>query len=234
MGLASRWADAIKGNPAYRWTSPFHYYDIENDPPLSCGKFLPPASNRSINLYNGVKRALNNHTCSSKRKTCNRCGSKFHNGMMMHLLQDAFQPLHLTGKARGGNEVWFVKNGTKYNLHKFWDTNVLEMHLKDVGYEDDIHKAVAYFYDKMKNTTLPENSCPTNVNSSNMDVLDYIFGKSQKVLDINCDLVWRTEIDDYIELSKEMVQGLIISSITTLNCVLERIYGNLTQTQSIL
>ena len=233
MGIASTWADTIKGNPRYRWTSPFHYYDIDNDPPNYCGIFARPPSNRTINLYNGVRRSLNNHTCSSDM--C--CGSKFHNGMLLHLLQDAFQPLHLTGKSRGGNEEWFVKDGVKYNLHRFWDTIALDLLLKD---EDAFgrEEAVAYFHDKIKQVEFPEKGCPVaekdarkdarkNSRKDSRELLNYVFSKSQEVLNKNCDIVWNTQRDDYIKIAQQTVQSLIIMSITTLNCALEYIYGNM-------
>lgn len=238
LGLASVWADVLKRNPKYRWTSVLHYYDIDNDPPSYCGIFEPPKSNRSLNLYNEVGRALRNATScepnhvsghrssefarqvparvGTPQTTC--CASKFHSSMLWHLLQDFYQPLHLTGKARGGNEIWFVKNGKRYNLHRFWDSGVLDLLMKDVlGYNYTDTQAVNYFYEKMSTVKLPEDACN---GEDVVSINGYIFSKAQKILDSNCQLIWDTTKEDYISLSKDMMERLILSSVVTLNCVI--------------
>lgn len=219
LGLASVWADVVKRKPKYRWTSVLHYYDIDNDPPLYCGRFEPPRNNRSLNLYNEIDRALRNATtCQQSPMPC--CASNFHGNMLWHLLQDFYQPLHLTGKGRGGNEVWFVKDGKKYNLHRFWDSDVLNLLLRDaVGENYTDAQAVDYFYDEIFHLNLSERTC--NITSMDADVISgYIFAKAQNILETNCQLVWNTDKDDYIQLSKQMVQRFIIDSIVTLNCVI--------------
>lgn len=217
MGLASVWSDIIKRNPRYRWTSALHYYDIDNDPPSYCGVFEPPKSNRSLNLYNEVGRALRNATLCKGGQHC--CASQFHSGMLWHLLQDFHQPLHLTGKARGGNEVSFVKDGKKYNLHRFWDSDALDLLLLDViGVNYTETQAVDYFYNKVSNLTIPEDSCRMSADAT--DINDYIFSKAQDIVSTNCQLVWNTDMDDYIQLSKNMVEKLILGSIVTTNCVI--------------
>src|SRR6478609_8346474 len=76
LGNASLWADTIKRNPRYRWTSALHYYDVDNDPPAYCGHVEPPSSARAQNLMNGLSRATANLTCSKIRlKSPVCCGS---------------------------------------------------------------------------------------------------------------------------------------------------------------
>jgi len=227
MGNASLWADQIKGNPRYRWTSAFHYYDIDNNPPEYCGVFVPPPNPRSVNLYNGVGRALRNSTQCKTEKSC--CGSKFHNGMLLHLLQDYHQPLHLVGKARGGNEVWFERGGKKYNLHRFWDSDCLEMLMRDVKDNYTRDDAVDYFWASLNNETFPELNCPKrNKEGSEENVnllMKYIFSKGQEILNNNCELVWQTQREDYLDASKGHVQKLLQDSVRMLNCVLEFLYN---------
>lgn len=234
MGIASVWADTIKRNPKYRWTSPFHYYDIDNNPPSYCGRFSPPSSNRTINLYNGIRRALKDTTqCSKKDKNSQGscCASKFNNGMLVHLLQDLYQPLHLVGKSRGGNDEWFIVDGKRYNLHKFWDSDGLNMMLKDsISTDYTTEDAINYFYRKLDDQFLPNPNCPSwqnNEQNNNMYtvILDYIFKDSQSILNSNCDLIWNTNDENYIIKAKELIEKLMLSSIKMSNCVFSYLYG---------
>lgn len=226
MGKASIWADLIKRNPKYRWTSAFHYYDIDGNPPLYCGRFEPPFSNTSINLYNGMKRALQNYTrCENHKRgqdvLC--CGSTFHNGMVTHLLQDMHQPLHLVGKSRGGNEEFFEKDGKRYNLHRFWDSDVVELLLQDMS-TFNYTNASTQFVKEVKRL-LPLSDCPTRGKNTRDDILHYIFKKSQETLNVNCDLIWHTERHDYIKASIERTYTLMLDSMLLSNCVFTYLYG---------
>ena len=216
MGTASVWADLIKRNVKYRWTSPFHYYDIDGDPPNFCGRFVPPPSNRSLNLFNGVKRALANYTsCVHRSSETPCCGSTFHNGMLIHMIQDLHQPLHLTGKSRGGNDEWFTKDGKKYNLHKFWDTEIVNMLQQDLP-GDLLHKDIV----ARANERLATEQCPASEDT----LLHYIFAKAQDILNVNCEVIWKTDVEDYIIVAKNRLYDLLVDSIVTSHCVFTCLY----------
>jgi len=226
MGKASLWADAIKRNPRYRWTSPFHYYDIDNDPPAYCGRMVQPANNRSVNLYNGLRRAIANITHITHNNVT--CGSSFYSKMLLHLVQDMFQPLHLTGKDRGGNDKWFEHAGKRYNLHTFWDTDVLNFHVMDIfGSDYTLHDAVSYFYNRTHETGNEKHACIDKEAEGTNKVsltMQYIERRGQKVLENNCRLVWNVDDLDYFDRSKREVAILVTESINALKCILETVY----------
>jgi hypothetical protein len=219
LGLASVWADVIKRKPKYKWTRRLHYYDIDNDPPNDCGIFLPPKKDRSLNLYNGVQRALVNATTTCDNKHC--CASVFYSNMLWHLLQDFFQPLHLTGKARGGNRVTIVIGDRHYNLHRFWDSIILDMLFTDkLGSDYTENTVINYIYGEISTLSFPEKRCEFR-DATAETVNDYVFNKGQSNLNVNCNLIWNFETSDYVERAKETVKQLLIDSIITMNCVIE-------------
>lgn len=52
---------------------------------------------------------------------------------MVHLFGDAHQPLHLTGRARGGNDIWIRFEGRKAKLHSVWDTLIIDKHIRELA-----------------------------------------------------------------------------------------------------
>lgn len=219
MGKASIWADTIKRNPRFRWTSPLHYYDVDNDPPLYCANLTLPENKKDLNLINGVRRSLVNITLSPLQNGV-KCGSFFHFNMLIHILQDMYQPLHLTGKERGGNERYFSHGGITYNLHKFWDSDVLKLALNDeLGEDFNWTDAVEYFYketkDKVKDIICAHEK-PIDVETVMLKLVE----DAKPVSQLNCDVVWRFTDDDYMEQSKDLVKKLITNAILALYCTL--------------
>lgn len=208
LGTASIWADYIKRNPRFRWTSPLHYYDIDNDPPSYCGHINEYPETKKLHLFTGFSRSLTNLTGPT-------CGSFFHFNILLHLLQDLHQPLHLTGKDRGGNEFYFNMDGKKYNLHKYWDFTGLDMMLTEkLGSEYSIDSVVDYFYDKSsKNIT-----CETETIESAKNNLLYL---ANEISLYNCDLVWNTKDPLYKQKSFVLLEKLILQGIETSYCILK-------------
>ena len=47
--------------------------------------------------------------------------------MLVHLVGDLYQPLHVgTGTDRGGNDVRILWMGNSSNLHRVWDSNMID------------------------------------------------------------------------------------------------------------
>jgi L-ascorbate metabolism protein UlaG (beta-lactamase superfamily) len=49
----------------------------------------------------------------------------------VHFVQDVHQPLHLSGRDRGGNDAIALFDGHQSNLHAVWDTLLLVKYLKE-------------------------------------------------------------------------------------------------------
>lgn len=116
----STWADKYKFK--YPWTKSFHYIDI-----LECGKLKNNCCNNIENLpYNIQYLSENNYS----NLTLNQNWLLY-----IHLLQDLFQPLHLYGLYRGGNDfkvqLYFSRFKRKTNMHSIFDLHLPQYFLSD-------------------------------------------------------------------------------------------------------
>lgn len=118
LALASTFADEIKSDPLFKPYGPWHYVNFpfeetyETYPKSEKGDIIV-AINRCISIL--------------KDETSNNAIKAFHLKMLVHLMGDLHQPLHIgLAEDRGGNDFqvqWFSE-GT--NLHAVWDTKMID------------------------------------------------------------------------------------------------------------
>jgi hypothetical protein len=117
LAVVSTYADEIKSDRAYKEFSAWHYINFSLDKnygeePLSKYGDLVTGINKCIAIIKDDK-------ASDKDKT-------FYLKMLVHFIGDLHQPMHCgRPEDRGGNDIqlqWF-NEGT--NLHRVWDTNML-------------------------------------------------------------------------------------------------------------
>lgn len=117
LAMVSTYADAIKSDDAFRKYGTWHYVNMNDDETYESSK-----KNSKGDLVTGIakcKEVLMNAASSKEQKI-------FHLKMLVHLIGDLHQPLHV-GKAsdRGGNDVkvqWFYKGS---NMHRVWDSEMI-------------------------------------------------------------------------------------------------------------
>lgn len=118
LAFVSTFADEIKSDRNYRKFSTWHYVNF----PLG-EKYDPAKRNPEGDIVYGINeciRILKDKKSSEKDKV-------FYLKLLVHLIGDLHQPLHI-GRAedKGGNDIqvrWF-NEGT--NLHSVWDTKMIE------------------------------------------------------------------------------------------------------------
>lgn len=118
LAFVSTFADEIKSDREFRKYSPWHYVNFPLGEQYDASKRNPQGD-----LIYGIEyciRVLNNENSSNQDKV-------FYLKMLVHLIGDLHQPLHI-GRAedKGGNDIqvrWF-NQGT--NLHSVWDTKMIE------------------------------------------------------------------------------------------------------------
>ena len=120
LALVSTFADEIKSDRKYKSFSPWHYVNIPFDKTYhDCEK-----SDRG-DLVTGIAK------CKAiiKDKTSSKADKVFYLKLLIHLIGDLHQPLHIGRKEdKGGNTIqvqWFG-NGT--NLHRVWDSNMIDQY----------------------------------------------------------------------------------------------------------
>ena len=118
LAVASTWADEMRSNPDFRKYSTWHYVNMPFDITYANSK----KSSRG-DVVKGIKickNKLSDTSISLEEKA-------FYLRFLVHLIGDIHQPLHV-GRAedRGGNDIkvkWFGKDT---NLHRVWDTHMID------------------------------------------------------------------------------------------------------------
>ncbi|KAJ9091752.1 hypothetical protein QFC19_008962 [Naganishia cerealis] len=52
---------------------------------------------------------------------------------LIHFVGDMHQPLHLTGRMRGGNDAIFNFEGRRRSLHSVWDSGIITKNIRELG-----------------------------------------------------------------------------------------------------
>ncbi len=118
LAIASTWMDDIKSDKRYDHTHDWHWVSIPDGM-----KYEDTEKNPNGDVIMTLERLIfelkNNQLTDSTKVEYIR--------MMVHLVGDIHQPLHVgNGLDRGGNQVkvkWFGQNS---NLHRVWDTDMIQ------------------------------------------------------------------------------------------------------------
>ena len=125
LAVLAGWPDTIRSR--YPWSGQLHYVNpVDDHPPSQC--FYGETGWTSPN---NVLTSLVNYT--SRVITESGWEGDMALRFMVHLFGDAHQPLHLTGRARGGNDIWVHFEGRKARLHTVWDTLLIDKQIRELS-----------------------------------------------------------------------------------------------------
>ena len=117
LAVASVWMDEEKSNPEYDHTHDWHWVTIENG--KSYSEMDKNPNGDIIQTINRLIEELEKGGLSKEQEI-------IHIKMLVHLIGDIHQPLHVgNGSDKGGNDVkveWFYN---KTNLHSVWDSKMI-------------------------------------------------------------------------------------------------------------
>ncbi len=118
LAEVSTWMDFVRSDDAYRFMSTWHYVSIDDG--QSYEDINPPENGDVIAVIERLISEL-------ERKEFSREDEAFALKCLVHLVGDVHQPLHV-GRTddRGGNRVnvkWF---GEESNLHRVWDSQIID------------------------------------------------------------------------------------------------------------
>ncbi|KAI0258999.1 phospholipase C/P1 nuclease domain-containing protein [Gloeopeniophorella convolvens] len=129
ISSVASWADTIRWRA--RWSAPLHYVGALGDHPSdTClfpgergwaghegGNVLDGIYNVSTILADFVQSSASSGVAMNQAPALAQEALKF----LIHFVGDMHQPLHLTGRDRGGNGVKVSWDGRVTNLHSLWD-----------------------------------------------------------------------------------------------------------------
>ena len=116
----STYGDEIKSNPKYKALRPWHYINLPLDESYANAKKNPKGD-----VVMAIKK------CIAKVKDQNEPKNEraFYFKLLVHFIGDLHQPMHVGRKEdRGGNSIrlqWFGKTS---NLHRLWDSHLIDSH----------------------------------------------------------------------------------------------------------
>ncbi len=118
LAEVANYADAIKSDPRFRKFTPWHYVNIPPD--LEYGEVPPAAEGDLIKAIEHCMSVLRDPKAPREDQV-------FYLKLLIHFVGDLHQPMHL-GRAedRGGNDIQLQWFGRGSNLHRLWDTNMIE------------------------------------------------------------------------------------------------------------
>lgn len=122
LARATLWGDEIKGDHSYDWAKPLHYINpIHDNPPSTCAyKPGPEDCPHDVCVTSGIR----NYTTRLVEGQGDQAEAfKF----LIHFMGDLAQPLHATGRQRGGNLALSRFEGRVTNLHAIWYINFLHL-----------------------------------------------------------------------------------------------------------
>ena len=117
----STWPDEMRSNPDPFWrkiAGPFHYVTVPEG--KTYAEVGPPEKGDSVTALNDFRKILLDDDASLTDK---QLALRF----IIHIIGDLHQPLHAgNGTDRGGNDVKVRFFGEDSNLHRVWDTNLVD------------------------------------------------------------------------------------------------------------
>ncbi len=118
----SNYADEIRPDSFFQYTAPWHYLDVPAEENFAQFQEFVNAQT-ATNLYTALlhwERVLAD-------PSTNRAVRIFALKMVVHLIGDAHQPLHVARtEDKGGNTIMLEFENEPTNLHALWDTKMIE------------------------------------------------------------------------------------------------------------
>lgn len=121
MALASTWADFIRNDSNYNYLTAWHYVDVDKGTP-SANLAIAMQKDTGANAYNRITFLVT----QLKNKSLSQADKLLYLRLLIHLVGDVHQPLHVSEHGdRGGNEIKVTWLGKPSNLHRVWDEDLI-------------------------------------------------------------------------------------------------------------
>ena len=124
VAMSSNWADFIKSDSTYKYLDPWHYINFEKN--LTYDQ-LKDVLKKDTGTVKDAYSAIVFLSKQLKKKNLPANKKQSYLRLLIHIVGDIHQPLHVSPEGTsGGNDVkvqWF---GDASNLHRVWDSQLIE------------------------------------------------------------------------------------------------------------
>ena len=118
LAFVSTYADEIKSDRKYRKYSSWHYVNMDSNETYEASEKNPKGD--LVTAIDTCVKVLKNDESSEEDVV-------FHLKMLVHLVGDLHQPMHIGRREdKGGNKIQVQWFGQGTNLHSVWDTKIIE------------------------------------------------------------------------------------------------------------
>lgn len=122
VAIESNWADFIKSDPKYSYLYNWHFIDLDKT-------YTYPEMQDYLKQDTQVDAYTKLQFCISelKKKDISKEDRLLYLRMVIHIVEDLHQPLHVghTGD-KGGNDIKVTWYQTPTNLHSIWDSTLID------------------------------------------------------------------------------------------------------------
>ena len=145
VAMSSNWPDFLKSDPSYKYLGPWHYVNIKQGMTQEQVITLleKDTSTNAYTKINWLKTEL-------KKKNIAAADKKFYLRLLIHIVGDIHQPLHV-GRPEdlGGNRIKVLWFNDSYNLHQIWDEVLIDF--QQLSYTE-YSNAINYTTKQQRNT----------------------------------------------------------------------------------
>ncbi|MBL7012899.1 MAG: S1/P1 nuclease [Candidatus Marinimicrobia bacterium] len=199
LSRIGNWSDEIKSDPNWKHAWNWHFMTIPDGETFEPGKHEGVAYEKINDFISTLK---DDHSSQSEKEIA----LKF----LVHIVGDLHQPLHVgNGKDRGGNDVkvkWFSEST---NLHRIWDTHLID------------HQKLSYTeYANYLMLGFPENEKQKAMSANLMDfILESATFRNQTYIIEDGNLKWK-----YFYQNKDLLESRLRNGGLRLAAILNSIY----------
>jgi hypothetical protein len=118
LALVSNYGDDIKSDKKYRKYGSWHYVNLPLD-----GQYSLQTANSQGDIIQGIQVCVN----TIRDVNASKEEKAFHLKLLVHFIGDLHQPMHIGREEdKGGNDVKLTWFGKSTNLHRVWDSNMID------------------------------------------------------------------------------------------------------------
>lgn len=197
VAMASNWADFIKSDTSYKYLDVWHYVNFEKSLNYDQFKEVLKADTGKVRDAYGAIVFL---TKELKKKTLALDKKQMYLRLLIHIVGDVHQPLHVSPVgSTGGNDIkvqWFGQNS---NLHRIWDSDLIEQQqLSYTEYADFLNHTTAAERKKMQAEPLSKWLYDSYVIAQNLH---------NEITETNPRLSYRYNFDHINTLNEQLLKG---------------------------
>jgi S1/P1 Nuclease len=117
LAMTGTWMDDIRSDSLYDYAETWHYVTIDDNATYEQSK-----KSSTGDLIEALERII--AELKSKKLSAKEEAEKLK--MLIHLIGDIHQPLHVGRNDQGGNSIKLTWFGSNSNLHRVWDSDMID------------------------------------------------------------------------------------------------------------